>query len=227
MAGTALTLIPFTLSSAFYLIYWLPFHERPSHTTAAVKCLPIIFLWFFVYKQGIHRPYNRRILAGLVASCLGDALLVYKGDYFTVGLLSFAVAQSIYSLAFGLRPFKAKVGAVSGALGVLSYWLIYPGLTGVMTWLALIYIALLVLMFWRAVARAMQILVNRKFLPLALSLMAGGLCFVVSDFVIAFDKFRFSVPLSDYIIMITYYAAQLGISLSVIQMRKGKMEKDI
>ena len=222
LTGSALTLIPFTVSSAFYLIYWLPFHSRPSISTITAKCLPIVCLWAFVYKQGIHRSYNKLVLAGLVASCLGDALLVYTRDYFTEGLLAFAVAISIYSLAFGLRPFGAKIGAVTGALGVLCYLLLYPGLSGVMTWLCLIYTGLMTLMCWRALVRALHFLVNRKHIPWALSLIAGGFLFLISDMVLAINKFRFPIPSGDHIIMITYYAAQLSISLSVIRSSRKK-----
>jgi uncharacterized membrane protein YhhN len=203
-------------------MYWLPFHSRPSFSTITAKCLPIVCLWAFVYKQGIHRSYNRFILAGLVASCLGDALLVYKREYFTEGLMAFAVAISIYSLAFGLRPFGAKIGAVMAPIGVLCYLLIYPGLSGVMAWLCLIYTALMTLMCWRAIVRAVQFLVDRKRFPWALSLIAGGCLFVISDVVLAVNKFRFPIPSGDHIIMITYYAAQLSISLSVIRSSRKK-----
>ena len=44
----------------------------------------------------------------------------------------------------------------------------------------------------------------------------GALCFVVSDSILSFDMFIYDVPYSHPIIMLTYYAAQLGIALSVV-----------
>ena len=47
-------------------------------------------------------------------------------------------------------------------------------------------------------------------------LFKGALCFVISDSILSFDMFIYDVPYSHPIIMLTYYAAQLGISLSVV-----------
>lgn len=45
---------------------------------------------------------------------------------------------------------------------------------------------------------------------------AGALLFCISDFTIAVNKFTHPVPYSHTIIMVTYYAAQMLIALSVI-----------
>jgi len=99
-------------------------------------------------------------------------------------------------------------------MAVLVYSYLYPGLHGIMVYLVLLYIALLALTAWRAVARV------QFFADLwtwtKLCAFAGSLLFVLSDFVIAVDKFRHPVPYSHPIIMLTYYAAQLGITLSVV-----------
>jgi len=39
---------------------------------------------------------------------------------------------------------------------------------------------------------------------------------VISDSILSFDMFIYDVPYSHPIIMLTYYAAQLGIALSVV-----------
>jgi hypothetical protein len=46
--------------------------------------------------------------------------------------------------------------------------------------------------------------------------LKGALCFVISDSVLSFDLFIYELPYSHPIVMITYYAAQLGIALSVV-----------
>jgi hypothetical protein len=48
------------------------------------------------------------------------------------------------------------------------------------------------------------------------SIKKGALFFVVSDSILSFDLFIYEVPFSHPIIMITYYGAQLGIALSVV-----------
>eukprot|EP00118_Oscarella_pearsei_P017829 m.179287 g.179287 ORF g.179287 m.179287 type:complete len:235 (+) comp39215_c0_seq1:68-772(+) len=223
LTGAALTLIPFTFASIFYLLYWLPGSEDPSFAKLVFKCAPMLCLWWFVYRQGIHKSYNRRILGGLVFSCVGDGLLVYTNDYFIQGLLAFAVAHGLYGMAFGLRPFKAKVGAVLGVAALISYSFIYPNLKGILTWLCLFYSIMLMLMVWRALARAWHYVTkHNKHLPWATCLVIGVSLFWLSDLVLAWDAFRMHLPWGKYFVMVTYYAAQLGISLSVIVPKRTK-----
>ena len=120
----------------------------------------------------------------------------------------------MYSWAFGLRPFCARLGVFFTAVATLVYCYLYPGLNGIMTYLAMLYIALLATMAWRAVARVQFF--GDLWTWTKLCAFAGSLLFTVSDFLIAVDKFRHPVPYSHQIIMITYYAAQLGIALSVV-----------
>ena len=44
----------------------------------------------------------------------------------------------------------------------------------------------------------------------------GAVFFVTSDFIICYDKFIGPLPYSQPLIMSTYYAAQMGITLSVV-----------
>ena len=49
----------------------------------------------------------------------------------------------------------------------------------------------------------------------ALLAMLGAILFLVSDSILALDKFRSPLPLRDLLVMSTYYAAQLLIVWSV------------
>jgi len=99
-------------------------------------------------------------------------------------------------------------------MAALVYCYLYPGLHGIMIYLVMLYIGLLALTAWRAVARVQFF--GDLWTWTKLCAFAGSLLFLLSDFVIAVDKFRDSVPYSHPIIMVTYYAAQLGITLSVV-----------
>ena len=78
-----------------------------------------------------------------------------------------------------------------------------------------IYSLLLLTMAWRAVAR----LENTKSIP-QLALASGGVSFAVSDTLIAFNLFLTPIKYAQVYIMITYYFAQLGITLSVLDIEK-------
>jgi len=134
------------------------------------------------------------------------------------------VLQVFYSWAFGLRPFCARLGVFWTAMAALVYSYLYPGLHGIMIYLVMFYIGLIGVMVWRAVARVQFF--GDLWTWTKLCAFAGSLLFIVSDFVIAIDKFRHPVPYSHQIIMLTYYAAQLGITLSVVDSQVDALLED-
>jgi uncharacterized membrane protein YhhN len=63
--------------------------------------------------------FSRRILTGLLFSCLGDALLCWP-QYFTHGMTAFGVAQIMYTAAFGFEPLNAMLGAALYTFGAMG-----------------------------------------------------------------------------------------------------------
>lgn len=212
-------LVPFFKSVAIFFILFEADSRLNSIFYCLVKCLPVVCLMIFVVLHGMSLSeiyaYSRKILVGLMFSCFGDAFLVWKNSgYFTHGLLMFAVAQVMYCWAFGFRPLALRTGSVCSLLAFCVYLLILPGLDGIMVYLAGLYIVLICTMAWRAIARVKFL--NDQWTWTGLCSSGGAVLFLMSDFVIALNKFRFEVPYSHQIIMATYYAAQLGIAVSVV-----------
>lgn len=88
--------------------------------------------------------------------------------------------------------------------------LMFNNFTGVLVYGVPIYGCFLMTMVWRANARIQGI----QNLP-KLFCAIGAVSFAVSDGIIAFNKFYTPIGHSDTLIMLTYYVAQLGITLSV------------
>ena len=65
--------------------------------------------------MNLRHTFSRRILAGLVFSCFGDALIVWP-NMFLGGMGMFALAQIMYITAFGFVPLNAQLGAFLYAL---------------------------------------------------------------------------------------------------------------
>lgn len=210
-------LVPFFKTVSIYFVLYGD-SESTSILFCLTKCLPIVSLIIFVLLHGMslneYYRYSRLVLIGLVFSCLGDALLVWKQSYFELGTLMFAVAQILYAKAFGFRPFNPYAGMVFVVMGLLTYSYLKPGLSGHMEVLAPLYLALICTMGWRAVARVQFF--DDLWTWTKLCGCAGALCFMISDLTIAVDTFVCKVPFSHQIIMVTYYAAQFGVSLSVV-----------
>ncbi|XP_043938787.1 lysoplasmalogenase-like protein TMEM86A [Protopterus annectens] len=214
-------LVPFFKATCVYFVLWLP-TSTPSWFSALIKCLPIFCLWVFLLAHGISFMTSHcaahRILAGLIFSALGDAFLIWQEQgYFTHGLLMFAITHILYSSAFGMKPLNLKAGLVFALISGLCYSFMYSCLSGPLTYLVGVYVALIGFMGWRAIARLQ--LCNDLWTWTKLSACIGAVLFIVSDLSIAVNKFCFPVPYSRAIIMATYYAAQMLIALSAVECR--------
>lgn len=214
-------LIPFLKMSCVYFVLWLP-EDQPSITAAFVKALPILSLIWFVCLQGVtgevHHSYNRRILIGLVFSVIGDVCLVWQEHMllFLLGMVCFGFAQVSYILAFGFAPFGFKELVTCFTLGVPGMCLLIRDLPSFLFYPVFLYGIVLLFMNWRSLARFS---INDE-IPWRKIFAACGAClFLISDTFIALNKFVASVPGERTIIMVTYYAAQLCLSLSVVNSR--------
>lgn len=87
----------------------------------------------------------------------------------------------------------------------------FKNFEGVLMFGVPIYTALLLTMGWRANARV----TNVNHLPKLLGAI-GAILFVISDSLIGVDAFYSPIKHAKIWIMITYYAAQLGITLSTL-----------
>uniref|UniRef100_A0AAG5DRB3 lysoplasmalogenase n=1 Tax=Anopheles atroparvus TaxID=41427 RepID=A0AAG5DRB3_ANOAO len=204
-------LIPFIVTILLY--FSLIYHTEPSTIPSTVlKCMPIYSLLFFVlltdFKHAKAKQYKTRILSGLLFSSFGDLLLNY--DLFEAGMGAFGMAQVFYILAFGMKPLKVWIGVLLYTCGFLATSLFYGNLNSVIKICLPFYAVLLLTMCWRSLAR-----IENTRNPLKL---ICGLCcvlFVISDGIIAFDKFFMPINAAQTYIMITYYVAQVGIAFSI------------
>jgi len=209
-------LVPFFKTVAIYFVLFIP-EERPSLFGMVIKCLPIISLIVFVLLHGMslgdEYTYSRRILTGLLFSCLGDALLLWP-QYFVYGMAAFGVTQIMYTIAFGFKPLNLPLGIVIYIMGLVAVLFLMPGLNGILAVGVPVYSFLLMTMIWRATARVQFF--EELWTWTKLCSCAGGIAFGISDNLIAFHQFYTSLPYAQVLIMTTYYAGQLGIALSVV-----------
>ena len=222
VGGIAPFLIPFMKMSCVYFVLWLP-EDEPCISAAFVKALPILSLIWFVCLQGISgdpsHSYNRKILLGLVFSCCGDISLIWQNvddSYFILGLACFLIAHIFYTLAFEFTPFGLKEFLVLSTIAVPLFSIVLPVLSGPILYAVLIYGLLLWLMSWRSLARFSL----KGDIPWRKIFAAcGAILFVVSDSVLAVNKFVMPLPWERQVSMTTYYSAQLCLSLSVVNSR--------
>lgn len=170
--------------------------------------------------------WHRWLLAGLALSLAGDVFLVLPSDRFLAGLAAFFAAHVCYILAFLERgvtshaasmPFSSAMVALSthatsvavvlGAIGlvsvaVLSRGVLASGGTGLLV-AVVCYITVILAMVWRAALSG------------DIWMLAGAALFLISDSVLAWNRFIKSSLSAELTVMLTYYAAQLLLALAV------------
>jgi uncharacterized membrane protein YhhN len=156
--------------------------------------------------------YKTLILAGLVFSLLGDVALMFPDKLFIAGLVAFLAAQVLYIFAF--RPAAGQAVPFLTFLpfilfGLLMFFLLAPGL-GPLKLPVLVYIGAIVTMAGFAAVRYVHLGRTRPLLA-----FAGAILFLVSDSVLAYDRFGKKFRLARILVLATYFPAQLLIALSV------------
>jgi len=156
--------------------------------------------------------YKSLVLAGLVCSLLGDIALMFPDKWFTAGLAAFLAAQAFYVLAFRPGPGHPVSGGIFLSFvlyGLLMFFLLAPGL-GPLKLPVFVYIGAITTMAGFAGSRFVDQGGTKPLLA-----FAGAVLFLVSDSVLAYDRFGKKVPAARIIILGTYFPAQLLIALSV------------
>jgi uncharacterized membrane protein YhhN len=184
-------------------------------------CKPLTVLFIIALALLIRTPvserYRRLILGGLFFSLAGDIFLMLPADRFIAGLVSFLVAHLFYILAFRIgRPFSLHLYLVLPLMvfGGLIYWVLFPNL-GVLKFPVLAYVLVIMVMGWQALERW----VTARNMA-ALMAVFGALLFILSDTILAMDRFRESFVLARALTLGTYFPAQWLLALSI-----GKWEK--
>jgi uncharacterized membrane protein YhhN len=145
---------------------------------------------------------------GILFSFLGDTSLMYSGDLgFLLGLGFFLLAHVGYLILFLRRLRMRRLPAFAAVYGV--WWLALVAVLAPHTGALLVPVAVYGLVLGAMGASALRC--NRL-------VAVGGILFVASDTLLGLDKFLpgFDLWQSDFLIMLSYIAAQGLIALGVV-----------
>ncbi|MET0635971.1 MAG: lysoplasmalogenase [Chitinophagaceae bacterium] len=168
--------------------------------------------WYLSQPLPDRKAGGSLITIALIFSWLGDVFLLFESRvplFFIIGLSSFLLAHIFYIIYFNrLRqnssiPFSWVWIIPVAVYLVLFMKLLQPGL-GALTWPVRIYGLTICLMLFTAIQ-----LIYGSHKKAAWMMLAGALLFVLSDSLLAINKFYQSFPLSGFCIMFTYGVAQL------------------
>ena len=156
--------------------------------------------------------YQYVVLAGLVFSLGGDVFLMLPSDQFIKGLVSFLLAHICYIVAFssecGFRLHLVYIVPIIG-IGIIILRILLPH-TGKMTVPVILYSIVILMMLWQALER--WGIARSQSATLA---VIGAILFVVSDLILAYNRFVKPFKSARLLNLSTYYCAQWLIALSV------------
>jgi alkylglycerol monooxygenase len=150
--------------------------------------------------------FDYMLLAALVFSLAGDCLLMFPG-FFIPGLLAFLVAHLFYIALFRQGvPWMASRRALGAtlAIGAVMYAFLFNGLNPVLRIAVAAYVVVIALMAAQAIGRA-TVLRDRASLGVAF----GAGFFMLSDALLATNKFAHPLPMAPLWVLASYYAAQI------------------
>ncbi|MDP9892691.1 sterol desaturase/sphingolipid hydroxylase (fatty acid hydroxylase superfamily)/uncharacterized membrane protein YhhN [Variovorax boronicumulans] len=192
-------------ASAALGIDWLHHICKPLALSIA-----IVFAARRAMASGAVTRFEGLLLAGLVASLAGDVLLMGSAALFVPGLICFLLAHLAYIALFrigvGMFPRRAVLAATL-LIGAGMYAFLWQG--GLPPALRIpvgVYVVVIACMAAQAIGRAA---VLRAADPSAVWVAVGACFFMLSDALLATNRFVAPLPLAQLWVLATYYAAQV------------------
>ena len=182
----------------------------PVALHGATKPLVLSFAIFCIAKN-VHLKRTRGrfvlfLLAALACALVGDVLLMLPGQ-FVPGLLAFLLAHVFYVVLLrqGVPWFPSRPALVTTlAAGVGMVALLWPGLAPLLQLAVPVYVLAIALMAAQAIGRA-TVLRNGP----AMAVAVGACLFMLSDALLAINRFVTPLPLAPLWVLATYFAAQI------------------
>jgi uncharacterized membrane protein YhhN len=202
------------LALAAPLAYLLLLSARPWPGDVVLKTSMCVLLAMLAW-----RARARLLTFALLASAAGDAFLAIDGErLFVPGLASFLLTHLMYAVIFvqssrtsraSLTGWRGVALVVIPVFAVLFTAVLYPKLGG----------------FAAPVVLYMLAIITMTVLSLRLNtwmVALGATLFVISDSLLALDKFLWSAPWIGPAIWVTYALAQLLIVFGLLQLLKSR-----
>lgn len=192
-------------------IYYVFFFQTiDSSLKMTFKLLPMILLiaLAFTTKVAPKATYYWLVSIGLIFCAIGD----YTLQWFIVGLCFFLTGHIFYIFAFrsahvAKTPLYVKI--ILGVYGaIMMFWIagsLFEKGDYVLAIAVVAYILVILTMGWMSFRTGSSYAI------------IGAVLFIMSDSILAINRFMFDVSYSHELIMLTYYGAQFFFMLSITQ----------
>jgi len=151
-------------------------------------------------------PYKALIIIALIFCAFGD----YTIQWFIIGLSCFLVGHLFYIRAFLSTKETSSPLWITICLSIygvaMMIWIggsLFKEENYILALAVVLYIIVILIMGWSSFRTGSKLAIF------------GALLFIISDSILAINKFMFPVTYSHQLIMLTYYGAQILIALSI------------
>ncbi|MEZ4796257.1 MAG: lysoplasmalogenase [Flavobacteriaceae bacterium] len=188
------------------------------HNVAKPLILLSLILYFYLKGKHLTAKTRKTMLIALTFSLIGDVLLMFADvskNYFLFGLISFLLAHVFYIIVFLEKKnvLKKPIPFIT-VLIIYAFGIFYVLKDGLGTML----IPVVIYMF-AILTMAVTAALRKGNVPnLSYNLVfVGALLFLISDSILAVNKFYGKVPFEHVLIMSTYAFAQYCIVMGIIK----------
>lgn len=188
------------------------------HYLAKPAIVGTLIFWVVKQKNSLSMSTRFLLLGALIGSVIGDILLMFVVEdefFFIAGLISFLLAHLFYVVLF----FKQRHMTTKPYLPLFLIYLYSLGFGYLLTQSlgdlvvpVIVYEVVIMIMASAAFFR------KNAVSNLSYNLVViGALLFLISDSILAFNKFYMPIPLSGIYIMVTYALAQYFIVFGILK----------
>lgn len=215
--------------------YLYHYHQQKVVLFASKPLLMPVLIGLLWVGTRFQTTFDKLVLTGLIFGWLGDILLMFNdNDLFVFGLAAFLIGHIMYILAFAnnIRKSGYKASGMNRFILallplfylVVLYGYLYPYIVNSETnkpflipvsVYAVTIVTMTLYALWRIGSS------NRTSVAL---IITGAFVFIISDSLIAINKFVEPIPYANLFIMFTYCLAQLWIVTgSILHHKKAKV----
>jgi uncharacterized membrane protein YhhN len=216
----------YIIFSTLYLLILLLGHENLD---LFLKPALVPLLGFGVY---FHQkfPSRKTLLIALLFSWIGDVILLFADIaeiYFILGLVAFLISHIAYCVLFNkqitgeiqINKFLFGIGSIIIAFYLVAMVLFLMPDLGDLKIPVIVYAAVISTMLLFAFNGS---LIWKK--PGSLYVFLGAVVFVISDSILAIDKFHVPIEKSSFFIMLTYLMAQYLLVVGILKLNTKKAD---
>ena len=190
-----------------------------SWIETVTKPIPVLFMALWLALQPGKERTQWAVIAGLLLSATADVVISL---HFVAGVAVFLLAHIAYIVAFlqdSRKPFLWRALLAFGYGVLVTIYLMTAGDLGALAIPVLLYALVITTMLWRAAARVGVPGISERS---GWSGFLGAAFFVLSDTLLIVKMVVGTIPLEGFIVMLTYWVGQTGITLSAAWQKSGK-----